>query len=171
LPGAVEEDRKRLGTFTTFFVEVNLYKGLKYKFNSGIELRNDSYNNYYSGKTSFRVNQGGGAASNRNSNSTNYTIENLLTYDKTFWEKHKLNFTGLYSIQESKTTSNQFDYNIGSDYLAYYNPAYGSNIKTQGKLFKMGYYFLHGKDQLQFWRSFPGNLHCSLRRFFTPGSR
>jgi len=136
LPGAVEEDRKRLGTFTTLFVEVNLYKGLKYKFNSGIELRNDSYNNYYSGKTSFRVNQGGGAASNRNSNSTNYTIENLLTYDKTFWEKHKLNFTGLYSIQESKTTSNQFDYNIGSDYLAYYNPAYGSNIKPQGSYSK-----------------------------------
>jgi TonB-linked SusC/RagA family outer membrane protein len=136
IPGAVEEDRKRLGTFTTLFVEVNLYKGLKYKFNSGIEIRNDSYNNYYSGKTSFRVNQGGSAASNRNSNNTNYTIENLLTYDKTFWQKHKLNFTGLYSIQESKTISNQFDYNINSDYLAFYNPVYGSNIKPQGSYSK-----------------------------------
>ena len=136
IPGAVEEDRKRLGTFTTLFVEVNLLKGLKYKFNSGIEIRNDSYNNYYSGKTSFRVNQGGSAASNRNANSTSYTIENLLTYDKTFWQKHKLNFTGLYSIQESKTISNQFDYNINSDYLAFYNPVYGSNIKPQGSYSK-----------------------------------
>ena len=136
IPGAVVEERKRFGTFTTLFVEVNLFKGLKYKFNSGIEIRNDTYDNYYSGKTSFRVNQGGAAASNRNSNNTNYTIENLLTYDKTFLQKHKLNFTGLYSIQESKTTSNQFDYNINSDYLAFYNPVYGSNIKPQGSYSK-----------------------------------
>jgi TonB-linked SusC/RagA family outer membrane protein len=136
LPGSVSEERKRLGTFTTLYVEVGLLKGLKYKFNSGVELTNDSYNNYYSGKTSFRVNQGGGAASNRNSNSTNYTIENLLIYDKTFAEKHKLNFTGLYSIQESNSTGNQFDYNISSDYLAFYNPVYGSNYKPQGSYSK-----------------------------------
>ena len=136
LPGAVAEERKRLGTFTTLFVEASLFKGLKYKFNSGVELRNDSYNNYYSGKTSFRVNQGGAAASNRNSNNTSYTLENLLIYDKTFADKHKLNVTALYSIQESKTTSNQFDYNINSDFLAFYNPVYGSNIKPQGSYSK-----------------------------------
>ena len=132
LPGAVAEERKRLGTFTTLFVEVNLLKGLKYKFNSGVELTNDTYNNYYSGKTSFRVNQGGGAASNRNNNSTNYTLENLLIYDKVFAQRHKINFTGLYSIQESKTVGNQVDYSMNSDYLAFYNPAYSSNIKPQG---------------------------------------
>src|SRR5215218_5105394 len=132
LPGAVAEERKRFGTFTTLYVDVNLFKGLKYKFNSGVEIRNDTYNNYYSGKTSFRVNQGGAAASNRNSNNTNYTVENLLTYDNTFAERHKLNVTGLYSIQESKTTGNQFDYNINSDYLAFYNPVYGSNLKPVG---------------------------------------
>ena len=136
LPGAVVEERKRLGNFTTLFVEVNLFKGLKYKFNSGVEFTNDSYNNYYSGKTSFRVNQGGGASSNRNSNSSNYTLENLIIYDKTFAEKHKLNFTGLYSIQESKLVSNQYDYNMSSDLLAFYNPVYGSNVKPQGNYSK-----------------------------------
>ena len=136
LPGAVAEERKRFGTFTTLYVDVNLFKGLKYRFNSGVEIRNDAYNNYYSGKTSFRVNQGGAAASNRSSNNTNYTLENLLTYDKTFAERHKLNVTGLYSIQESKTTGNQFDYNINSDYLAFYNPVYGSNLKPQGSYSK-----------------------------------
>ena len=132
LPGAVSEERKRLGTFTTLYVEMNLWKGLKYKFNSGVELTNDSYNNYYSGKTSFRVNKGGAAAENWNSNSDNYTIENLLIYDKTFAHKHKLNFTGLYSIQESKTVTNQYDYNINSDVLAFYNPVYSSNLKGVG---------------------------------------
>jgi TonB-dependent starch-binding outer membrane protein SusC len=136
LPGAAVEERKRLGTFTTLFVEVNLLKGLKYKFNSGVELTNDTYNNYYSGKTSFRVNKGGAAADNENSNNSNYTIENLLIYDKTFAEKHKLNFTGLYSIQESKTVGTEFDYNINSDILAFYNPVYSSNIKPQGSYSK-----------------------------------
>jgi len=131
LPGAVAEERKRLGTFTTLFVEVNLLKGLKYKFNSGVELTNDTYSNYYSGKTSFRVNQSGAAASNRNNNSSSYTLENLVIYDKAF-RKHKLNFTGLYSIQELKTISNQFDYNISSDILASFNPVYSSNLKGQG---------------------------------------
>ena len=132
LPGAVAEERKRFGTFTTLYVDVNLAKGLKYRFNSGVEIRNDAYNNYFSGKTSFRVNQGGAAASNRSNFNTNYTLENLITYDKTFAKNHKLLFTGLYSIQESKTTGNQFDYNIGSDNLAYYNPVYSSNLRGSG---------------------------------------
>lgn len=136
LPGAAVEERKRLGTFTTLFVEVNLLKGLKYKFNSGVELTNDTYNNYYSGKTSFRVNKGGAAADNENSNNSNYTVENLLIYDKIFAEKHKLNFTGLYSIQESKSVGTEFDYNINSDILAFYNPVYSSNIKPQGSYSK-----------------------------------
>jgi len=132
LPGAIAEDRKRYGTFTTLYVDVNLFKGLKYRFNSGVEIRNDLYNSYFSGKTSYRVNQGGAAASNRSNFNTNYTLENLLTYDQTFAKKHKVNFTGLYSIQESKTTGNQFDYNISSDYLAYYNPVYSSNLRGTG---------------------------------------
>ncbi len=133
IPGAVVENRKRLGTFTTLFVDVNLYKGLKYRFNAGAEIRSDIYGNFYSDKTSFRVNQGGSASSNRTGLSNNYTIENILTYDKIIAQKHKINFTGLYSWQELTSQSNQFDNtNILADYLAYYNPTYGSNLKGQG---------------------------------------
>jgi TonB-linked SusC/RagA family outer membrane protein len=132
IPGAIAEERKRFGTFTTLYIDVNLFKGLKYRFNSGVEIRNDLYNSYFSGKTSYRVNQGGAAASNRSNFNTNYTLENLITYDETFAKKHKVNFTGLYSIQESRTTGNQFDYNISSDYLSFYNPVYSSNLKGTG---------------------------------------
>jgi TonB-dependent starch-binding outer membrane protein SusC len=137
LPGAVVENRKRFGTFTTLYLDVNLAKGLKYRFNAGAEIRNDVYGNYYSGKTSFRVNQSGSSSSNRTNFNTNYTLENLLTYDKTFGGGHKINFTGLYSLQESKTQSNQFDNNnIAADYLAYYNPTYASNLTGRGSYSK-----------------------------------
>jgi len=102
-----------------------------------VELRNDVYGNFYSGKTTFRVNQGGSASSNRTGVSNNYTLENLLTYDRTFAQKHKVNLTGLYSLQESISQSNQFDNtNIAADYLAYYNPTYGSNLKGTGSYAK-----------------------------------
>jgi TonB-linked SusC/RagA family outer membrane protein len=133
IPGAAVENRKRLGTFTTLYLEANLFKGLKYRFNAGAEIRTDIYGNFYSDKTSFRVNQGGSASSNRTSLSNNYTLENLLIYDATIARRHKINFTGLYSLQEVSSQSNQFDNtNILADYLAYFNPTYGSNLKGQG---------------------------------------
>ncbi|AEW01629.1 SusC/RagA family TonB-linked outer membrane protein [Niastella koreensis] len=133
IPGAAVENRKRLGTFTTLYLEANLFKGLKYRLNAGAEIRSDVYGNFYSDKTSFRVNQGGSASSNRNEVSNNYTLENLLIYDATIAQKHKLNFTGLYSLQEVSSKSNQFDNtNILADYLAYFNPTYGSNLKGTG---------------------------------------
>ncbi len=133
IPGAAVENRKRLGTFTTLYLEANLFKGLKYRFNAGAEIRTDIYGNFYSDKTSFRVNQGGSASSNRTALSNNYTLENLLIYDATIARRHKINFTGLYSLQEVSSQSNQFDNtNILADYLAYFNPTYGSNLKGQG---------------------------------------
>lgn len=133
IPGAAVENRKRLGTFTTLYLEANLFKGLKYRLNAGAEIRSDVYGNFFSDKTSFRVNQGGSASSNRNEVSNNYTLENLLIYDATIAQKHKINFTGLYSLQEVSSKSNQFDNtNILADYLAYFNPTYGSNLKGTG---------------------------------------
>jgi TonB-linked SusC/RagA family outer membrane protein len=133
IPGAAIENRKRLGTFTTLYLEANLFKGLKYRFNAGAEIRSDIYGNFYSAKTSYRVNQGGSGSSNRTNLSNNYTLENLLIYDATIASRHKINFTGLYSLQEVSTQQNQFDNtNVLADYLAYFNPTYASNLKGQG---------------------------------------
>ncbi len=59
LPDASLEERKRFGTFTTLYVDVNLAKGLKYRFNGGIEIRSDVYGNFYASKTTNKL----GAAS------------------------------------------------------------------------------------------------------------
>ncbi|MEI9806940.1 MAG: TonB-dependent receptor [Bacteroidota bacterium] len=51
-----------------------------------------------------------------------YTLENLLTYEKTFASKHRVSFTGLYSIQEdhSHNTSVSKD-SIDEDFVQFYN--------------------------------------------------
>jgi TonB-linked SusC/RagA family outer membrane protein len=129
LPGAAVENRERFGTFTTLYFDAEIAKGLKYRFNAGAEIRSETYGNFYSSKTNYRRGAAN-AASNRSSFDVNYTLENILTYDKTFGD-HKLNFTGLYSLQDSKIRRNQFDYtNLPLDELAYYNPAYGSNFTS-----------------------------------------
>jgi len=130
LPGAAAETRKRLGTFTTAYLEASLAPGLKYRFNGGAELRSDTYGNFFAKNTSY--NQGAqNTGSNRYSFSTNFTLENLLIYDKTFAQKHKINFTALYSLQESQTQTTRFDYNnVLADALQYFNPQYASNLQS-----------------------------------------
>ena len=131
-PGAVVQTRKRSGTFTSLYADVSIVKGLKYRFNSGIELRNDVYGEFYASKTTNNLG-GLSTAQNRTNFRTNYTLENILTYDKTFDIKHKINFTGLFSLQEQSTQGNEFRNNtIASDDLQYYNPTYGANLVGEG---------------------------------------
>ncbi len=130
--GASVQKRKRFGTFTTLYADVNILEGLKYKFNAGVELRNDIYGEFYASKTTNNLG-GLSTAQNRTNFRTNYTVENILTYDKTFAKKHKVLFTGLFSLQEQTQQSNQFSNNtIASDDLQYFNPTYGANLAGTG---------------------------------------
>lgn len=136
VPGAAVETRKRFGTFTTAYAEINLAPGLKYRFNGGAEIRPDIYGNYYASATTNNLG-GASTANNQSTYSYNYTLENILTYDKTIAQKHHINFTGLYSLQESQAQSNSFSYNnILSDGVQYFNPQYGANLSGSGSYSK-----------------------------------
>ena len=130
--GASVQKRKRFGTFTTFFADVNILRGLKYRFNTGIEIRNDVYGEFFASKTTNNLG-GLSTSQNRTGFRTSYTLENILTYDRTF-NKHKVNATGLFSIQEDESQSNQFRNNtIAADLLQYFNPTYGANLVGEGE--------------------------------------
>jgi len=132
VPGASVQKRKRFGTFTTLYADVSIADGLKYKFNAGVELRNDIYGEFYASKTTNNLG-GLSTSQNRTNFRTNYTLENIVTYDKTFAAKHKVNFTGLFSLQEQTSQSNQFSNNtIASDDLQYFNPTYAANLVGEG---------------------------------------
>jgi TonB-linked SusC/RagA family outer membrane protein len=132
VPGAVIQKRKRFGTFTTAYADISILDGLKYRFNAGVELRSDIYGEFYASKTTNNLG-GLSTAQNRTNFRTNYTLENILTYDKVFAKKHKVNFTGLFSLQEQSTQGNEFRNNtIAADDLQYYNPTYGANLVGEG---------------------------------------
>lgn len=130
--GAKIENRKRFGTFSTLYLEAYLAEGLKYRFNAGAELKSDVYGNFYASATSNNL---GGLSTSSNSTGfrTDYTLENILTYDKVIAKNHKLNFTGLFSLQEDENQTNTFkNNNLIADNLWYYNPELGSNLSGTG---------------------------------------
>ncbi|MFZ6010427.1 MAG: SusC/RagA family TonB-linked outer membrane protein [Bacteroidota bacterium] len=132
--GAVAEDRNRVGTFTTMFLEAKIMDGLKYRFNGGVELKSDTYGNFYGQKTTYTLGVRN-RTSNRSRFDTDYTLENLITYDKTFAGKHKVNFTGLFSLQESLMRSTSYNNSeILADYIQYFNPEFsGPEVTGSGE--------------------------------------
>ena len=130
LPGASVENRNRLGTFNSAYLEVGPFDGLKYRFNAGAEIRSDIYGFFYGKNTTNNLGVSS-SAENATTLSTSYTLENLLIYDKTIAKKHKINFTGLYSFQKYSTQNNTFNYTgLLSDAAQYYNPALGANFQA-----------------------------------------
>ncbi|MFL9485217.1 SusC/RagA family TonB-linked outer membrane protein [Chitinophagaceae bacterium LWZ2-11] len=109
-------DKKRIiHTFNSFFAEANIWKGLKYRFNLGLDFsqeEDDQFqaSDHYNGSTnpatdpnpSFFRPQNGNHAVVNNISTWSYTAENLLMYDKDFG-KSRISATGLYSIQQQQT--------------------------------------------------------------------
>ena len=126
---------------------MNIAKGLKYRVNVGVDFYDNKYNNYYGSNTQFK--EGGlNTGQIQNSDNLSWTVENLVTYEKTFAEKHRMSFTGMYSAQESEFTSSRFNLtNVAADYLQYNNaslaetveaPTNDNNTRTWGLLSYMG---------------------------------
>jgi TonB-linked SusC/RagA family outer membrane protein len=74
------------------------------------------------------------AASISNTKTVNWAIENLLTYDHTFADKHQLNVVGMYSAEETKYTRSAVSVrDFPADHFQYYNLAYGEGEITIDK--------------------------------------
>jgi TonB-dependent starch-binding outer membrane protein SusC len=116
---------RRLRTFNSLYGEYQIMKGLKYRLNIGLDYRQQENDQFRSSDKAlapsyFRAKQGNTASVN-NSEGWGYTLENILTYDKTI-RKHKFTLTGLYSYQEdhSHNTSVSKD-SIDEDFIQFYN--------------------------------------------------
>lgn len=90
--------RRRLRSFNSLYGQVNILKGLDYRLNVGLDGRTQADDSFYG---SITPQQGGGvnAAASASSIAYNLLAENLLTYSRTFADKHDLNVTALYSRQ------------------------------------------------------------------------
>lgn len=112
---------RRLRTFNSLYGEVKIIDGLTYRLNLGLEYGQQNYAQFQGTDSYFRVNAGNRARV-RNDEGYSWTAENLLIYEKTFAESHRLTFTGLFSAQQSKSFGTQVHKDlITSDFIEFYN--------------------------------------------------
>jgi TonB-linked SusC/RagA family outer membrane protein len=126
---------RRIRTFTSLYGEYQFTKDFKYRINAGFSYAQQHNAQFQPadipGSPSFFRAAQGNIASVQNGETWGYTLENLLIYDKVFKDKHKVNFTGLYSIQENQSFDNfvQKD-SIADNFVRFYNLALSTPINS-----------------------------------------
>ena len=109
---AVLDRRRRLRTYNTLYGEVQILNGLKYRFNAIADCRQENYGTYRGANTILTGASGTPYLSNTASVSDgeawNYDIYHQLTYDKKIADKHRINLTGLFEVQEGESRNTQF---------------------------------------------------------------
>ena len=116
-------ENKGIGTYNTLFAELKCpwIEGLSYRVNVGLNYRTSKSGSFtgtgINNKDANAVN-GGSVYENQ---TRNWAVENLLTYDRTFAEKHNLNVVAMYSAEETAyEQSGASAQDIPADYFQYY---------------------------------------------------
>lgn len=109
---------RALGSFSATFDFGKLWEtveGLSYKINFGPDFRHWREGSYIDGTSSLRINSDGSAGTNyarlRNRRDFSWTVDNIISYDRTFAAKHKVGATLLqtassWNIEESSMNAN-----------------------------------------------------------------
>ena len=98
VPGAQVDNTKKYRIFNSIYAEVKIIEGLKYRVNFGPDFTISRWGRFIGGATNARK-LGDPQASARNDFGFNWTLENIVTYNKTFAQKHNFGATLLQSIQ------------------------------------------------------------------------
>ena len=116
-------ENKGLGTYNTMFGEVKCpwIEGLSYRINLGLNFRSNKSGSF----TGTGVNSTDPKSLNSGSvyenQTTQWTVENLITYDRTFADKHNLNVVAMYSAEQTTyEQSGGTAQDIPADYMQYY---------------------------------------------------
>ena len=126
-------ENKGLGSYNTLFAEVKCpwVEGLSYRINVGLNYRTSKGGSFtgtgVNNKDENAIN-GGSISENQ---TRNWAVENMLTYDRIFAEKHNLNVVAMYSAEQTRYESTGASADgIPADYFQYYalDKATGSNI-------------------------------------------
>lgn len=135
-----KDQTKTYGTYNSLYGEVKIpgVEGLKYRMNIGLNYRHSEYGNYTGEGIFADTPTTPSHATSSNANTTNWAIENMVTYDRTFG-KHTINAVALYSAEQTKYTSSyMYGQNIPSDAFQYYNMGRAETITVDPA--NQGYY-------------------------------
>ncbi len=117
-------EQKGYGTYNNIYGEVKIpgIEGLKYRANIGLNMRTGNSGSFTGQGVNSSDENNLSSASASHSVNTNWAIENLLTYDRLFANKHKINVVGLYSAEETNyNKSTVRATNIPEEGFLYYN--------------------------------------------------
>jgi TonB-linked SusC/RagA family outer membrane protein len=118
-------ETRGFASYNAVYGEANLpfVTGLKYRANLGLNYRQSNNGAYTAPGVGDALNPNTvSQASVDNQYTYHYTLENLLTYDRTFGGKHSVNAVGLYSMEQNKfTRSNMSAQDIPADAFQFYN--------------------------------------------------
>ena len=124
LGDSYKNQTKGLGSYNSAYAEVKIpgVEGLKYRVNLGANF-NMSNGGSYAGMGLFATNPTTVSnATISNSLTTNWAVENMVTYDRTFAGKHRVNAVALYSAEQTSYNSSQISaLDIPTDVFQYYN--------------------------------------------------
>ena len=122
-------ENKGVGSYNTLFAEVKCpwIEGLNYRINVGLNFRSSKGGSFtgtgVNNKDANAVNSGG-ISENQ---TRNWAVEHLLTFDRTFAEKHNLNVVAMYSAEQTTYESTGASaQEIPADYMQYYNLSYAT---------------------------------------------
>jgi TonB-linked SusC/RagA family outer membrane protein len=128
-------ETRGFATYNSFYGEVKIpgIEGLKYRANLGLDFIQTNNGNYtgvgIGSATATTVSTAGVS----NSQTYHWTLENLLTYDRTFSEKHNINVVALYSAEQNKyNNSSMSARDIPSDAFQFYNLGQANGELTIG---------------------------------------
>jgi TonB-linked SusC/RagA family outer membrane protein len=117
-------ETRAFATYNTIYGEVQIpgVEGLKYRANLGLNYRQSHGGAYTAAGINSIVETTPSTASVSNQVTTDWTIENLLTYDRTFAGKHNVNVVGLYSASQNQMNRSRVAArDIPSDAFQFYN--------------------------------------------------
>ncbi|ALI98360.1 SusC/RagA family TonB-linked outer membrane protein [Rufibacter tibetensis] len=110
-------------------VSPGFVKGLKYRLNASTVYTIGRQAGY----TGRAANDMVGSAYANNNETQNWVVENILSYNKD-WDKHHVDFTGLYSAQENNFfTSGASANSFINDELSFYNLEAGTNRTSSSR--------------------------------------
>ena len=101
VPGAQVDETSRTRIFNSIYLNWEIAKGLTYRVNFGPDYTVRRSGRFTGSQTNSR--RGGDATASVDDRfQFNYTLENILTYNKTINSVHNLNFTALQSFQRDR---------------------------------------------------------------------
>lgn len=115
---------RAIGTYNTMYGEVKIpgVEGLKYRVNLGLNYRQSNNGAFTGAGINSATPTTPSTATIINEHTTDWTIENLLTYDRTFAGKHQINAVALYSASETQYNKSEISArDIPAEVFQFYN--------------------------------------------------